>query len=158
MRMLLVLLGLLAVPGTGFAQDKVLKSGVADCVAANVASRAPIAACLQDAQAACGQYPGNNAQTLDCYVAAKAEWAGLIKDLLASFADRPESFREIARIEAKYSVSRNLMACARQMELLLIGREFEIADGIAKAQCEAQATGVSYVELLMSSGEVPQPQ
>ena len=115
MRMLLVLVGLLAVPVTGLAQDKVLKSGVAECVAANVASRAPIAACLQDAQAACGQYPGDDAQTVDCYVAAKAEWGDLIKDLLEN--DRKPSAKFVTHIDRCLSCLSCMTTCPSGVKL-----------------------------------------
>lgn len=140
--------------GSAAAQDKALKTGVAECVQANMNAKAPVATCLQDAVSNCTFHQAGSALELDCYRRAKDEWGALIMTLLDGFADREEKFREIARIEAKYSVSRNIMNCARQMELNLIGRDPGPADRLAQAVCESQAVGLSYVELLLASGAV----
>ena len=140
------------------AQSTVLNGGVAECVQTNLATKTPIAECLNGAMSLCYSHPIGDPLGQECFVQAKDEWGEQIKDLLASFSDRPDDFRETARIEAKYSVTRNLMSCARQLELSLIGREAVAEDEFTNAVCESRAVGVAYVELLFAAGVVERPQ
>lgn len=155
MRVWLALMVLL-VPGAAMAEP-VLKPGFADCVAANGAAGAPVSACIEDAQFACTAYSVGEAAGHQCYVTAKDEWGALIRSLIDGFGDQTAQFQAIARIEAKYAVTRNLMNCARQYELSIIGRESNANDSYDLARCEAVAMGVAYVELLYASGEVTRP-
>ncbi len=136
------------------AQDTVLKPGFRDCVAANVAANAPIIQCVADAQSLCTEFPPGEAAELACYFKAKDEWGVFLADLLDSFADRPAELQEVARIEAKYAVLRNLMNCDLRTELSLVGRDPEPADQLAKVQCEAMATAASLTEVLIKSGTI----
>lgn len=151
---ILTILSLLFLGAAAHAQDAVLKAGFQDCVAANVAANVPIIQCVSDAQSLCTQYPPGEAAELACYFKAKDEWGVLLADLLNSFADRPTELQEVARIEAKYAVLRNLMNCDLRTELSLVGRDPEPSDQLAKAQCEAVATAASLTEVLLKSGTI----
>jgi len=139
------------------AQELALKTGVEECVQSNLNSGSPIAQCMEDAMSNCASLEAGSTDQLGCYLRAKDEWGERIKVLLDDLSDKTENFREIARIEARYSVSRNLMECGRQLELMIVGREATNSDQLDSTICESRAVGVSYIELLFASGRVTRP-
>lgn len=124
------------------------------CLRSQVAANQPVAACIVDAHAGCDQFPGDEPAALACYVQAKVEWGARIKALTDSFGDRSEEFRQMVLIEARYAISRNYMNCDHQLELALIGRDPEPHDTYARARCEAHASAVALVELMLRSGSL----
>lgn len=126
------------------------------CIRSQVAANQPVAACIVDAHAGCDQFPGDEPAALACYIRAKDEWGTRIKAVTGSFSDRPAEFQQIVVIEAKYAIARNFMNCDHQLELSLVGRDPEPHDKFARARCEANASAVSLVELMLRSGSLEQ--
>jgi len=153
MRSILTLLFVL-LSGPAFAKDPVLKSGFQECISQSIDANTPVIECVSEAHAQCTAYEPGSPAELVCYRSAKSEWGVLLKDLLASFSDQPEDLQEVVRIEAKYTLLRNLMNCDLANELSLIGRDADPQDQLRHAKCEALASAASLTEVLIKSGTV----
>lgn len=136
------------------AQDSVLVPGFQDCLTDNISTGKPVIECVTAAHARCDDLLGERDRALTCYQSAKDEWGDRLKDLLASFSDRPEDLQEVVRIEAKYAAISNLLNCDLRMELSLVGRDPDPSDDIVRAQCEAVAAAASLTEVLFKSGTI----
>lgn len=147
--------GLLLVFLGGTAQaEEVLKGDFEACIQAQVDAKAPIIDCVTEAHVVCADFPPGEAAELQCYQKAKDEWGVRLAQLLDSFSDREPDLQEVARIEAKYAVLRNMMNCDLRIELGLVGREPDPQDQLVRAKCESLGIAASLVEVLIKSGTV----
>ncbi len=137
-----------------YAQDSVLVPGFRTCLAERASTGTPVIECVTAAHSRCDALLDEPDRAMACYVDAKDEWGGQMKELLDSFSDRPADLQEVVRIEAKYAAIANLLNCDRRMELSQVGREPAPEDEIVRAQCEAIAAAASLTEVLFKSGTI----
>lgn len=128
------------------------------CIEAQISGNRPAADCVQQEHLACGDFPLETAPqaAILCYVEAQDSWTEAIQTQLAALKDRPEpKIADVAEIEVKYDVLRNLLQCDRMEELAGLTEQAETAKGLQKARCTATAFGLAYARLALQSR--PQP-
>lgn len=122
------------------------------CVAIQSEAGASAAECVNRFQADCLQYEEGSHAGLACFLEAKENWGGLIKERMEEIrASAPDEISQIAGIEVKYDLRQNLLQCDRIGELTLVRQDPDEKTRHAQARCEATAVGLAYVKLLIQS-------
>lgn len=137
-----------------YAQNNVLAPGFESCLEANVSKGTPVIECVTKAHASCELLESEHDEAMSCYKKAKLEWGKRMQALLSGFSDKPAELQEVARIEAKYSVTFNLMNCDMRQEISQIGRVADASDALSHVKCEAVAAAASLTEVLFKSGTI----
>lgn len=122
------------------------------CIEAQIDGNRPAADCVQQEHLACGDFPLETAPqaAILCYVEAQDSWTSAIKTKLDWLKDRPEpKIADVAGIEVKYDVLRNLLQCDRMEELAGLTEQDATAAGVQKARCTATAFGLAYARLVL---------
>ncbi|TNF19291.1 MAG: hypothetical protein EP318_15200 [Rhodobacteraceae bacterium] len=128
------------------------------CIDAQVEGNRPAADCVQQEHRACGDFPLETAPqaAMLCYREAQEAWTGAISARLETMKDRPEpKIAEVAGIEVKYDVLRNLLQCDRMEDLARLAGQEATAMDLQKARCAATAFGLAYARLVLSAQARP---
>lgn len=128
------------------------------CIEAQISGNRPAADCVQQEHLACGDFPLETAPqaAILCYVEAQDSWTEAIETRLAALKERPEpKIADVAEIEVKYDVLRNLLQCDRMEELAGLTDQDETAKAVQKARCTATAFGLAYARLALHARPRP---
>ena len=127
-------------------------AAVRACVAAQAEAGAPAAECVNRAHAACLELGDAPAAATLCLRDAKEAWGRRIAARLDEVAaGAPGEIAQVARIEVRFDLLQNLLQCDRLEALALLRPPDEAALALQRARCEATATGLAYVKLLLQS-------
>ncbi|RNF35012.1 hypothetical protein [Paracoccus methylarcula] len=147
----------LALPVTAFAEGD--ENGAVPqlraCVEDSASNGAELAGCIDAAHRECLQYPPDTAPdaAAKCFLDRKKTWGDAISEQMDSLKEGTggQAF-EIARIDTRYDLTANLLQCDRLTELAQLQ---DLPDPRIKAQqarCEATATGLTLIKLLLRPG------
>lgn len=144
-----------ALPSLATADGMASSETVEACVTAQVEAGAPVADCVNEVQAACLEYPADAALAATaCFLDAKEAWGSYIAARMETVRQSaPAEISAVAEIEVRYDLLQNLMQCDRMQELVLLRQEPSDATQLQKARCEATATGLAFVKMLLQSRE-----
>lgn len=123
------------------------------CVLRQIDAAAPVADCVNEAQTECLDLAMKAPMaSVACFRDARDTWTGYIGDRMAHIsATAPGELAGVAGIEVKYDLLQNLMQCDRMIDLTLLREDPSEATEAQKARCEATATALAYVKLLLQS-------
>jgi hypothetical protein len=143
-------LGLLVASLPGRAA--ITEADISACLNAPEAREDP-ALCVAAAHAACRAFPETApSAAAECFLEARAEWGTLIAAQMETIAAKAsERVAQVARIEVKYDLLANLLHCDRMEELAVLGGMEDEHLLRQRAQCEATASGLTYLKLLRRS-------
>ncbi len=128
-----------------------------DCVEAQVAAGAPAADCVTRAHAACLDLGDAPAAATLCLLEAKEAWGERIAARMDEIeAAAPAEIGEVAVIEVRFDLLQNLLQCDRLEALARLRDPGGEALRLQRARCEATATGLAYVKLLLQSRDIVQ--
>lgn len=131
-----------------------LATQVQACIDAQIAADAPVAECVNEAQADCLQYPLDAAPdaATKCFLDQKETWGAAIAARMGEIkATADEGVVAVAGIEVKYDLMSNLLQCDRIEELTLLRRDPDAQTRAQDARCESTATGLAFIKLLLQS-------
>lgn len=139
-----------------FASAPVAAQDLSECVATRQDQGSRPGACVAERLSACDAEPSDKpAVAMLCYQQAQDGWGeGLATRMAEVRQTASEQVAAIASIEVKYHLLGNLMQCDRLEELALIGEGETAGIQRDKARCTAAATGLAFVQLLMSAQEL----
>lgn len=148
---------LLALAPVAGAEGLTAPGGAEVCVSERIEAGAPVAECVNAAQAACLDLAeAAPLAALQCFLAAREQWGARIAARIEALeAEAPAEIAAIARVEAKYDLLLNGVQCERMNELVLLREPPSDAVRLRKARCDATATGLAYVKLLAQSRGLP---
>jgi hypothetical protein len=143
-----LLAGVALVALAGAARAEITAGDIAACLARHGA--ADPGQCVTEAHGPCLAFPAEApSAAASCFLQAKAEWGALIADRMARLG---EDVAEVARIEVTYDLLANLLQCDRLEELARLSAPDTELLRRQRAQCEATASGLTYLRLLRRAG------
>lgn len=145
----------LALPQIAAAQGAAPKDSRTDpraCVEAQAEKGAPVAECVNAAQVQCLEFQDASPAATECFIAFKESWGEMISARMQEIeAAAPAQITALAKIELKYDMMQNLLQCDRIEELAMLTRPDEAALVWQRARCEATATGLAFIKLVLQS-------
>lgn len=122
------------------------------CLNAAVTAQSPIADCIHQATAPCGQTDPGGESALLCYTNAQEVWGQRITARKAALdAVAPDQIKALAGVELRYDLQMNLLQCERIEALQLVTRERDLTLQNERARCDAMATGLTYAKFFAQS-------
>lgn len=122
------------------------------CVEAQVQKGAPVAECVNAAQVQCLEFKDASPAATECFMGFKERWGAMISARMKEIeAAAPANITSVAKIELKYDMMQNLLQCDRIEELAMLTQPDEAAIVWQRARCEATATGLVFVKLVLQS-------
>lgn len=149
---------ILALPVAAFADDSEgdAVAQLTACVKEHASAGSEVAGCIDAAHRECLQYPPDTAPeaATKCFLDRKKLWGDAVTDQMDRMkSDTDERSFEIARINTRYDLTANLLQCDRLTELAQLQDQPGPQVQTQQARCEATATGLTFIKLLLRSRE-----